>query len=130
MKINSHQFGEIEFSSDLVLKFEEGLCGFENYKEYLFIKTDDELFYWLVAIERPEYSFPLIGLRIIDENYPEIENHEAFGIVTLNKDPLQISVNLKAPVYINQDNKTGFQKIIDSDGYPINYNLFVESAEQ
>jgi len=44
----------------------------------------------------------------------------------LNSDPLKISVNMKAPVYINQNEKTGFQKIIDSEKYNVHYNLFVE----
>lgn len=127
MKLKTDQFGEIEFSEDLILKFEEGLYGFEQLKKYLLIKTDDDLFYWLTSIDRPEICFPLVGTRIIDENYPEEELYEAFAIVTLNKDPLQITANLKAPVYINQERKVGFQKIIDTDKYPINYKLFVES---
>ncbi len=127
MKLKTDQFGEIEFSEDLVLKFEEGLYGFEQLKKYLLIKTDDDLFYWLTSIDRPEICFPLVGTRIIDENFPEEEQFEAFAIVTLNKDPLQITANLKAPVYINQERKVGFQKIIDTDRYPINYKLFVES---
>ncbi|AFH50208.1 Hypothetical protein IALB_2505 [Ignavibacterium album JCM 16511] len=127
MKLKTDQFGEIEFSEDLILNFKEGLYGFEQLKKYLLIKTDDDLFYWLTSVDRPEICFPLVGTRIIDESFPEEENYEAFAIVTLNKDPLQITANLKAPVYINQDKKTGFQKIIDTDKYPINYKLFVES---
>lgn len=126
MKINTFQFGEIEFTEDLVISFEEGLFGFENLHKYLLIKTDDELFYWLNSVENPNIAFPLIGLRVIDENYPEVESNEPFGIVTFSKNPADIKVNLKAPVYINQDSKTGFQKIIDSDKYLIDYNLFVE----
>lgn len=127
MKLKTDQFGEIEFSEDLILNFQDGLYGFEQLKKYLLIKTDDDLFYWLTSVERPEICFPLVGTRIIDEEFPEVENYEAFAIVTLNKDPLLITANLKAPVYINQDKKTGFQTIIDTDKYPINYKLFVES---
>lgn len=127
MKLKTDQFGEIEFSEDLVLYFEEGLYGFEYLKKYLLIKTDDDVFYWLTSVDRPEICFPLIGTRIIDEDFPEVENYEAFAIVTLNKDPLKITANLKAPVYINQETKSGFQKIIDKDKYPISYKLFVES---
>jgi flagellar assembly factor FliW len=126
MKITTVQFGEIEFDENLIVRFQNGLFGFENLKEFVFIKTDDELFYWLNSIEQPEISFPLIGIRVIDEDYPEVENHEAFGIVTLNKDPLSITVNLKAPVYINQDNSSGFQKILDAEKYSLHYKLFVE----
>ncbi len=126
MKIITHQFGEVEFTEDLIIYFAEGLFGFENLHKFLLVKTDDELFYWLNSVEQPEIAFSLIGLRVIDEHYPTIENNEAFGIVIMSKNPADIKVNLKAPVYITQDSKSGFQKIIDSDKYPIDYNLFVE----
>jgi len=126
MKIITKQFGEIEFPDDKVITFEDGLIGFEELKKFVFIKPEENIFYWLNSIEKPEIAFPLFGLRLIDENYPQEENHEAFGIVILNPDPLKITINLKAPVYINQDNKTGFQKILDSDKYSLYYNLFTE----
>jgi flagellar assembly factor FliW len=129
MKINTYQFGEIEYTQDLVINFDNGLFGFENLHEYLFIKTDEDVFYWLNSIEQPDIAFPLVGLRIIDEKFPVVENNEAFGIVTMSKNPADIKVNLKAPVYINQDHKSGFQKIIDSDKYSIDYNLFIEEKQ-
>ena len=33
---------------------------------------------------------------------------------------------MKAPIYINQTNKSGYQTILDDDAFLINYNLFVE----
>ncbi len=126
MKINTYQFGEIEYSPELVIKFEDGLFGFEQSKHYLLIKTDSELFYWLNSVDQPELAFPVVGVGVIDENFPKEENYEAFGIVTLDQDPLKVTVNLKAPIYIDQNSKYGFQKIIDDDKYPIQYNLFVE----
>lgn len=126
MKLNSYQFGEIEFTQDHVIDFKEGLLGFEDLKQYLLIKPDENLFYWLTSIDNPEIAFPLFGTRAVDENYPQEDNYEAFGIVILNPDPLKITLNLKAPIYINQDEKIGFQKIIDTEKYPVHYNLFTE----
>jgi flagellar assembly factor FliW len=126
MKIYFEHLGEIEFDDNLILTFENGLIGFEHLKKFVLIKTEEDIFYWLNSVERPEYCFPLVGIRVIDENFPIEENHEAFAVVILNKDPLKITTNLKAPIYINQDTKTGFQKIIDNDKYPVDYQLFVE----
>ena len=126
MRISTQQFGDIEFQQDRVINFESGLFGFEKLTKYLLIKVEDQLFYWLNSIEEPEIAFPLIGVRAIDDKYPQEERHEAFGIVTFNKDALKITVNLKAPVYINQDDKTGYQKIIDNEKYPVYHNLFKE----
>ncbi|MHB8905827.1 MAG: flagellar assembly protein FliW [Melioribacteraceae bacterium] len=126
MKINTHQFGEIEFTEEKIINFENGLFGFEYLKKYLFIKPDDSFFYWLNSIENPDIAFPMFGLRVIDDQFPQEDNFEAFGIVTLNPNPLNITLNLKAPVYINQNDKSGFQKIVDTDNYPVNYKLFSE----
>ena len=115
MKIKTHNFGEVEFTEDLIVRFNSGILGFESLTKYLFIKPEDDFFYYLNSVENPEIAFPLIGIRMIDDKYPEEKDHEAFGIV-----------NLKAPVYLNQNTKTGYQKILDTDKYPVNFNLFKE----
>jgi len=68
----------------------------------------------------------MVGINILDDSYPQVVGSEPFGIVTLDQDPLKITVNMKAPVYINQDSKTGKQKILDREKYSVNYKLFVE----
>ncbi len=123
MKIRTHQFGEIEFEPNIIIKFNTGIFGFENLKDFLLIKVDDEIFYWLNSIEEPDIVFPLIGLRLIDDSFPQEESSEAFGIVTMNPDFQKITVNMKAPVYINQTSKSGFQKILDTEKYPLKYNF-------
>ncbi len=126
MKINTLQFGELEYDEKLVLNFPDGILGFEKLKEYLLIKMDDDIFYWLTSVDKPDIVFPLIGIRLIDSEYMEQPETEAFGIVKLDKDPENITVNLKAPVYINHENKEGFQTILDDNKYPLSYKLFVE----
>jgi len=126
MKIKTEQFGEVEFKPENVINFPSGLLGFEKEKKFLLIKTDDDLFYWLNSTENPELCFPLVGTRVIDESFPLEKDFEAFGIVILNQDPLKITVNLKAPVYINQDERKGFQKVLENEKYLVNYKLFIE----
>ena len=126
MKISTYQFGEIEFNEDSVINFSSGILGFETLKKFLLIQTDEGLFNWLNSVEQPEIAFPLISLRVVDDAFPKTEEHEAFGVVTFNPDPLKVTVNMKAPIYINQTNKSGYQTILDDDAFLINYNLFVE----
>lgn len=126
MKINTLQFGEIEYDENNIMFFEHGIIGFEQLKKYLFIKKEDDLFYWLNSTEDPNIAFPLFSIRVLDDNYPFQDNYEPFCIVNMDKDPLKITVNLKAPVYLDQDRKIGMQKILDTDNYSVNYNLFTE----
>jgi len=129
MKIQTSHFGELEYGEDRIIRFAKGILGFEELKEYLLLKSDDELFYWLTSIDKPDIVFPLIAIRLIDSEYIEKPDSEAFGIVKLDPDPSNITVNLKAPVYINQESKEGVQTILDEEKYPISYNLFTKEAD-
>lgn len=126
MKLKNSQFGEIEYDENLVVSFSEGIIGFEQYRRYLLINSGDELFLWLTSIDEPEIIFPLFGIRVLMDEFKQIDNYEAFGIVKLDQDPSKITINLKAPVYIDQNEKRGFQKILDEDELPIDYILFKE----
>jgi len=126
MKLQTEQFGEVEYAEENVINIEKGLFGFEHLKRYLLVQTENTLFYWLNAIDEPSVAFPMVGINILDDTYPQEEDYEPFGIVTMDKDPLKITVNTKAPLYINQVGKTGKQKILDRDKYSVNYKLFVE----
>lgn len=126
MKISNIQFGEFEVDENKIIEFKEGIIGFDSLKRYVFISLNDNLFYWLTAVDDPEITFPLIPVKIFYENYPNIDNFEAFGIVKLSSDALKITANFKSPVYINVKERQGFQKIIDDDTYPLEYYVFVE----
>lgn len=126
MKLNTIQFGELEFDENLIITFDDGIIGFENLKKFILLKKEDDLFWWLMSVEEPEIAFPLFPVRLLKDEYPESGEAEAFGIVKLNRDPSQVTVNLKAPLYINQGEKIGSQSILDDDSYQIDFNLFVK----
>ena len=126
MKIVNKQFGEIEFQSDAIINFAEGILGFEDRKRFLLISEKEAFFFWLTCVDEPELIFPLFSINLLQENYFDSSNLEPFGIVKLDKDPEKVSINLKAPVFINHEKKSGFQKIMDNDDYPVNYPLFIK----
>lgn len=127
MKLKTHQFGEVEFNEDIIINFEDGILGFEEYTKYIVITEEDGIFYWLTCIDEPALVFPLFPLRLIREDFPQEDRFEAFGIVKLDKKPEDITLNMRAPIYLDQENKEGFQKIIDNESFPIDYKLFVEN---
>ncbi len=127
MKLKTDQFGEVEFQEEKIIFFENGILGFEELNRFLLISEDDGIFYWLTSIDQPEIVFPLFPINLLKDDYKQVENYEPFGIVKLDKDPEKITINLKAPIYINHNDKTGYQKIIDSDKLPVDYQLFVKN---
>ncbi len=130
MKIKTDQFGEIEFDEDLIITFNDGIIGFENLKKFILITEEDGLFYWLTSIEEPGIVFPLFPAAMLEEKYPAEDGYDVFGIVKLSKEIAEITINLKAPIYINHKEKIGFQKIIDNDKFEIDRKLFIETKSE
>ncbi len=129
MKIQNKQFGEISFEQDSIIKFEEGILGFEELTKYLLISEKDGFFFWLTSIEQPEIIFPLFSIKLLEEEYVDEGETEPYGIVKLDKEPQNISINLKAPVFINHKEKVGHQTLIDSEDYAVDYPLFVKTEK-
>jgi len=127
MEIQNKQFGKIEFKDDRILEFDRGIMGFENLNKFILVSEQDSFFFWLTSVDEPEIIFPLFPMELLQEETQKEEDFVPYGIVKLDKDPQNITINLKAPVYINQTEKQGFQKIIDQDDIPLDYPLFVEN---
>ena len=127
MKIRNKQFGEIEFETNSIINFSEGILGFEEYKQFLLISENDGSFFWLTSVDEPELIFPLFSIRLLEEEYDDEGGLEPFGIVKLAKEPEKVTINLKAPVFIDRSSKTGYQKIIDNEEFKVNYPLFVKN---
>ncbi len=130
MKLKTLQFGDIEFDDEIIINFKDGILGFESHNKFIMITEDDGIFYWLTSVDEPELVFPLFPMGLINDNYPSVEGFEAFGIVNLDKDPSKITLNMKAPIYLNHGDKKGFQKIMDNEDYPIDYKLFVQEKDK
>ncbi len=129
MKIVTKQFGELEFTEDLLIHFEKGIIGFENCHRFLIIDDEDyEPFRWLISVEEKEIGFPVLNpFLVVPEFGKELPNSlverifssdelvDIFCVVTLNGEGGKVTINLKSPIIIDYDSKTGEQLILTSD---------------
>ena len=121
--IDTHQFGEIEVTPELIFHFDNGLLGFEDLMDYVLISEEStEPLNWLISVTKPEIGFPVLSPWHIDINYEPGEDFDprveiVMVIVTLSDENGRLSVNLKAPVIINAEKLTGKQIILRSDRY-------------
>ncbi len=127
MIIKNEQFGEIKFDDNSIIEFPEGLFGFEDLKKFLLIQEEEGLFVWLTSIDEPEIIFPIFSINLLQPDYETPKDYEPYGIVKLDKEPEKVTINLKAPVFIHKNDRKGYQKLLDNDIYPINYQLFVNN---
>ena len=132
MKWKNRQFGELEFDDEHVLTFPEGMIGFEDCRRFILINDEDsQPFRWLVSLEDEDLSFPLLNPQMLVADYlaGNLQKPGATILVvaTLNKEIEHSTVNLRSPVVIMNENRTGKQIILEEESYNLRHPLFVVS---
>ena len=140
MKIGTKYFGNIEIGEEKIIHFENGVLGFEDYKDYT-IRYDNEkeksFFSWLQSTEESSLAFPIVNPFNVVESYnPQInddmlesiggisdEDTVVFLMATIPEDVKQASVNMKAPLIINASSRKGVQVIAEGQEYEIKHKL-------
>ena len=130
--INNSQFGELNIREDKIINFPQGIFGFENLKRYAILVFEEyDPFQFLISIDDPEISFPIISPLLVNEKYePKIikddvsllgdfvdEDLIMYAVITIKGDSKRPTANLKGPIIINQNNKIAQQIIIESDEF-------------
>jgi flagellar assembly factor FliW len=128
MKVVSRQFGELEFEDQHVVEFLDGLIGFEQYRKYLILDDEDsEPFRWLVSVENPDLSFPLLDPALLLPDYgtgrPSTEEKEVWVLAALHSDVKKSTVNLRSPIVIDPKTRVAQQMILDDEKLPFQFPL-------
>ncbi len=147
MKLKTKHFGELEISEDIIINFEEGIPGFPNTKHFVILEEPEEVilghsevFYWLQSVEETDVSLIIMDLTKVMPDYNPLINTEEikslgsietevfyfYNVVVLPDEIEKMSVNLRAPIVINDRLKKGKQVLSENDGYPIRYYILQE----
>lgn len=141
MKLYSKYHGTIEYEEEDVLTFPKGIPGFENLKKFiLFSIEENNVFNMLHSIENVEIGLLIVSPFLVLKDYEisledrlvselKIESEAdviVFNTVCFNNDLKKATVNLKAPIVINNKEKLGEQLILDNDKYSIKHPLLKE----
>lgn len=139
MKIETRYFGEIDIQEEKIIRFEQGIFGFEDYKEYTVlydIESEEEpLFSWLQSTTEKGLAFPIVNPFRIREDYNPVvedailnglgeykdEDLAIFLLATVPGDVRKASVNMKAPLIVNTNNRKGMQVIVENEDYEIRH---------
>lgn len=137
MEILSPVHGKITYDEDEIINFEKSIPGFNDVKRFILKEIEGSSFKLLQSIDDVTVGFVVISPFEVEENYEinlseevikTLEIKEAtdvllYSLVTLNSKVEKITVNLKAPVVINVNNKKAEQFIIDKAKYKIKHPL-------
>ncbi|MCD7824813.1 MAG: flagellar assembly protein FliW [Clostridiaceae bacterium] len=143
VKIDTRYFGEIEIEQEKIIHFEQGIPGFDEYKDYTIlydVEESEPLFSWLQCVTEKGLALPIVNpFRIMEEYNPVVDDDlleplgafEAddlviFLIATVPEDVKKASVNMKAPLIINTANRQAMQIIAENEEYEIRHPLLSE----
>ncbi len=142
MKAVTRLFGEIEIEDNKIIRLEKGMIGFPELVNFALIFNEekdvkDTAIMWLQSMDDADIAFPVMIPNYVKEDYnPTVndeillplgelndENTYILVTVTVPKQVEDFSVNLKAPIVINTDNRRGVQLIVEDD-YPVKYKVY------
>jgi flagellar assembly factor FliW len=135
MRINTSRFGRIDVAAGDVIKFPSGLPGLEDCREWALLAdaTNDALG-WLQSTTRGDVALAVVSPRRFVPDYqvriPRSELtpldisdiRQAQIVVVVGTTGTALTLNLKAPIVINLEGRTGRQ-VVASGELPLQYEL-------
>lgn len=142
MHLETKNFGALEVKEENIIRFPEGIPGFEGQTRYVFIQNPEESvpFHWLQSVEDGELAFVVINPFICRIDYEfelpqsvvdklEIESSEDLKLYAIAKVPEKIedmTINLLAPIVINQKNNQAQQVVLNENQYHTRHRVVEE----
>ncbi|SFA88738.1 flagellar assembly factor FliW [Acetitomaculum ruminis DSM 5522] len=142
MKAQTRLFGEIDIGEDKIITFKDGMIGLPEYKRYTLIydldKKDTGMIKWLQSLDDKDVAFPVIDPSLVIKGYEpfldldilsddeDVKADNIIVLVTLTapKDITKLSVNLRAPIFINSSTLNAAQCIQNDNSFPIKYYIY------
>ncbi len=133
MHFNTPSFGTVEYEQKDIIRFQDGLFGFENMIDYLLIHISpmEDSFMYLQSLQDENLSFILANPFTLYPGYsPSLSKEDLiqmnlqddtpvifYSICVLKKPIAQSTCNLKAPLVIRTDTRKGFQVVLQDPQY-------------
>lgn len=138
-KIQTQNFGELEYNPADALHFPSGLPGYPDDNSFLLIEMEDtrKTFFWLQSLDDGDVCFPMMDVykalpdydphvdpeELVDIGKIEGASLEVYNIAVIPDDISQTRVNLRAPVIINRATQMGKQIICANEDYLVRYYI-------
>ena len=133
MQINTTRFGKIEIEPEAVLFFEAGLVGYEDCRQWVLLADpENSAIGWLQSVTRPELAMAVVSPRRFVPEYrvrvsPQqlqtlqlADSDQAFVLSIVGRNDHAITLNLRAPLVVNLQQRLGRQ-LITLDEQPLQH---------
>ena len=138
MRINTTRFGRIDVEAGDILHFASGLPGLEDCRDWaLLADAGNDALGWLQSTTRGDVAVAVVSpRRFVPEYQVRIPRSElsplaisdirqAQVVVIVGTNGKTLTLNLKAPIVINLEARTGRQ-VVASGELPLQYELVQE----
>ena len=148
MEISTTQFGDIEYESSDVITFSQGIPGFEDQQSFIIIPSGDIDFPFnmLQSTQTDSLAFIVTDPFLFVDNYDfelsqsdaaflkiseegDLEDVIALSIVTIPENVEDTTINIMAPLMINNKEKIGKQ-ILLTEYDEVKYAIFKKTSEE
>ena len=139
MQLNTKYFGTIFCPDEDLLRFPNGLIGFEDETEFYLLPFEgsNNTLLCFQSAKTPALAFVAMNPFSLNPSYaPELSSGElkqlevqrsqelSFYVLCVVKTPVGNStLNFRCPIAINEDNRTAMQVILDTDRYHMHHLL-------
>ncbi|MCA9103700.1 MAG: flagellar assembly protein FliW [Pirellulales bacterium] len=140
MVVRTTRFGTLRVMRDDTITFAQGLYGLEDCAEWaLLVDSQDATLGWLQSISRGEVALAVVSPRRFVPDYQirasqadlkslHLEDtNSAQVLVIVSKDEVGLSLNLKAPLVVNLEQRRGVQ-LVNSLDQPLQYRISGETS--
>lgn len=139
MQLNTRYFGQIDYDEADILRFPQGLFGFEDETAFLLLPFagSEGTLLSLQSVRTPELAFVAMNPFALCPGYAPVlapEELRALGaadsrelcyfVLCVVKTPVgQSTVNLKCPIAVNDGTRAAMQVILESEAYGMRHPL-------
>lgn len=143
MKLTTLRFGDIEVDTEQKIVFAHGIPGFDELRNFVLLQPDPEVpFTFLQSLEDgelsfiltnpfafyPEYEFVLPDTTKEELNIENESDCSIWSIVSVKESIQDATLNLLAPVIIQDKEKIGKQIILQGTPYRTKHALIRDDA--
>jgi flagellar assembly factor FliW len=138
IRFTNVRFGEVSVPPDRIITFPNGLPGFERCRQFAIVEDEESVpFCWMLSVENPRLAFVLLDPFLTwPEYHPRISRDDLkslgiedpkdtllYVIVTLSKNPGDVTANLSGPLLINATGRTAKQLALIDDRYTTKHRI-------
>lgn len=143
MKLSTMRFGEMVIDQNKIIAFPQGIPGFEENKRFIILRPDEEIpFSFLQSVDNGDLSFIITNPFWFYKDYEfdlplneqiqlkvqHKEELEVWSIITVRDNIKEATLNLQAPVIINNKDKLGIQVILHETDYHTKHKLLPQNG--